>query len=76
MEVGQHRVDRAKAITGGNEQIGLTGEFRKRAIFRCRAFQKPQRSRADRYNATTRATFVLSAAAITALTVPHSGCIT
>ena len=56
MKVGQHHLDRAETIAGGNEQIGLAGEFRKRAVFGRRAFQKPQRSRTDRYDAPARAT--------------------
>ena len=51
MEVGQHHVDRAKAVAGGDEQRGLAGKRRKRTVFARRAFQQTQRGRADGDNA-------------------------
>src|SRR6516165_3251636 len=38
MKIGQHRVDGAEAITGSDEQSGLTGKRRERAVIARRAF--------------------------------------
>src|SRR6516164_1984045 len=52
MKIGEHRIDGAETITGGNEQSGLAGKWPQRAVTGGGAFQKAQRGRADGDDAT------------------------
>src|SRR5262249_16283494 len=47
MKIGQHRVDRAEAITGRDEQSGLARKRHERAIIRSGTFEEPERGRGD-----------------------------
>ena len=75
MEIGHQQVDGAEAVAGRDEDRGLAGERPKRAVLAGRAFEQPQRRRADRDDAPAARRAALSAAAVSALTVPHSACI-
>ena len=74
VEIGQHRVDRAEAVARRDEQRGLAGKCRQppssaAALSSSRSEVEP--------TATMRppaCRVALSAAAVSALTTPHSGC--
>ena len=76
VEVGQHHVDRAKAVARRDEQGGLarerTGPRRPRSL--ALSSRRSGSSRPRRCG-RPRAAHALSAAAISALTLPYSGCI-
>ena len=61
MEIGQQDIDRAEAVARRDEDRGLAGKRRDRAVLGRGAFQQPQRGGADRDDAAAGARAALSA---------------
>ena len=66
VEIGHQHVDRPEAIAGRDEDVGRAGPGRELAVVVGRAFEQPQRGRADRDDAAAARRAALSRSAVAA----------